>query len=177
MAEQQIINIGQVPNDGSGDSLRVAFGKINNNFTNLFETSTSTSNSYTSGNTANQVIFETPANTFTQGYFTIRSKDPGTNFSQAIQLFAQIRPDATEVKFTGYGFNSFGDPLASFDMDISGGNVRILCSPLTEQSVFHFISSQVLFQGENIPGLDIALDGYVDSVMSTENDFIISTED
>ena len=29
---QEIINIGTLPNDGEGDPLRVAFGKINNNF-------------------------------------------------------------------------------------------------------------------------------------------------
>ena len=33
---QEIINIGTLPNDGSGDPLRVAFQKINNNFTQLF---------------------------------------------------------------------------------------------------------------------------------------------
>jgi hypothetical protein len=35
MAEQEFINIGATPNDGNGDPLRVAFGKINNNFSNL----------------------------------------------------------------------------------------------------------------------------------------------
>ena len=33
---QQIIDTGAVPNDGSGDPLRQAFDKINNNFANLF---------------------------------------------------------------------------------------------------------------------------------------------
>jgi hypothetical protein len=33
---QEIINIGTLPNDGSGDPLRVAFGKINNNFGELY---------------------------------------------------------------------------------------------------------------------------------------------
>ena len=35
MATQEIINIGTLPNDGEGDPLRVAFAKINNNFSNL----------------------------------------------------------------------------------------------------------------------------------------------
>jgi hypothetical protein len=34
---QQIINIGALPNDGTGDPLRIAYGKINNNFDQLFE--------------------------------------------------------------------------------------------------------------------------------------------
>lgn len=33
---QQIINIGTLPNDGSGDPLRVAFQKSNDNFTELY---------------------------------------------------------------------------------------------------------------------------------------------
>ncbi len=33
---QEIINTGDLPNDGSGDPLREAFEKINNNFANLF---------------------------------------------------------------------------------------------------------------------------------------------
>ena len=36
---QQVINIGTAPNDGLGDPLRTAFGKTNNNFTQLFSTS------------------------------------------------------------------------------------------------------------------------------------------
>ena len=52
----EIIQIGATPNDGSGDPLRVAFGKINNNFANLSSTAVISSNTYTTGNTANQVI-------------------------------------------------------------------------------------------------------------------------
>lgn len=33
---QEIINIGALPNDGTGDPLRVAFTKVNNNFSSLF---------------------------------------------------------------------------------------------------------------------------------------------
>lgn len=33
---KQIINIGTVPNDGTGDTLRVSFGKTNNNFSELY---------------------------------------------------------------------------------------------------------------------------------------------
>ena len=32
MAVQETINIGALPNDGDGDPLRTAVGKINNNF-------------------------------------------------------------------------------------------------------------------------------------------------
>ena len=33
---QQLINLGTLPNDGSGDPLRLAFEKINNNFTQIY---------------------------------------------------------------------------------------------------------------------------------------------
>jgi len=33
---QQIINIGTLPNDGTGDPLRTAYGKINDNFDELY---------------------------------------------------------------------------------------------------------------------------------------------
>ena len=33
----EIINLGLLPNDGAGDSIRVAFDKINTNFSALFE--------------------------------------------------------------------------------------------------------------------------------------------
>ena len=63
-------------------------------------------------------------------------------------------------------------------MDVSGSNVRVLVDPITEASLFHFISSQIMYVGDPIPGLDIQLDGYpIDQVMSTENDYNITTED
>lgn len=34
---KQIINIGQTPNDNSGDPIRVSFNKINENFTELYK--------------------------------------------------------------------------------------------------------------------------------------------
>jgi hypothetical protein len=34
-----------------------------------------------------------------------------------------------------------------------------------------------MFVGNAIPGLELALDGYVDSVMTTEDDEILTTED
>ncbi len=62
-------------------------------------------------------------------------------------------------------------------MDVVGGNVRVLCTPLVTSSVFHFVSSQIMFIGTPVPGLELALDGYVDSVMTTEDDEILTTED
>ena len=103
MATQEIINIGTLPNDGEGDPLRVAFAKINNNFSNLFATFVNTSDSYSVGNAAGQIIFETSANTFTMGEVFIYTADPGTNNSQTIQLFAQLNQAQDDVKLRGMG--------------------------------------------------------------------------
>ena len=177
MATQEIINIGTLPNDGEGDPLRVAFAKINNNFSNLFATFVNTSNSYTVGNTAGQVIFETPANAFTMGEMFIYTADAGTEESQTIQLFAQINQAGDDVKFTGYGSTFFGSSLSTYDMTVVDGNVQILANPLTDDTLFHFIGSQNMWIGANVPGLFMQLDGYVNGmVVSTENDLNVTTE-
>lgn len=176
MATQEIINIGTLPNDGEGDPLRVAFAKINNNFSNLFATYVNTSNSYSVGNTAGQIIFETPANAFTMGDVFIYTADASTLESQTIKLSAQLNQAGDAVKFTGYGSTFFGNALASYDMAVVGGNVQILVNPLTDDTLFHFIGSQNLWMGANVVGLFLELDGYVDSVMTTENDLIVQTE-
>jgi hypothetical protein len=176
MATQEIINIGTLPNDGEGDPLRVAFGKINNNFSNLFATFVNTSDSYSVGNAAGQVIFETPANTFTMGEMFIYTADSSTLESQTIKLAAQINQAGDEVKFSGYGSTFFGNALASYDMAVVGGNIQILVNPLTEDTLFHFIGSQALWMGANVAGLFFQLDGYVDAIMTTENDLIVQTE-
>ena len=66
---------------------------------------------------------------------------------------------------------AFKEPTAVVD-----GNVQILVEPLTDDTLFHFIGSQNLWMGANVMGLFLELDGYVDSVVSTENDFIVQTE-
>jgi hypothetical protein len=177
MATQEVILVGALPNDGTGDPLRVAFQKINNNFSNLFSTSYNTSEAISVGNTSGQVVFETPANTFTQGMFQVRSYDPGTPDTQNVNISASITNNLAGIRFTAYGTTFVGNALCRYDMDIAGGNVRLKVDPLVNTVVFHFVSSQVTTQGVPPPGLDIQLDGYpVGSIMSTENDLLITTE-
>jgi hypothetical protein len=177
MATQEIINIGTLPNDGEGDPLRVAFAKINNNFSNLFATFVNTTTSYSVGNTPGQIIFETPANTFTMGEMFVYSADTGTNNSQSIKLFAQINQAGDEVKFTGTGATFFGNALSSYNMTVADGNVQILANPLVDEPLVHFIGSQNLWIGADIPGIPLELDGYVaNSTMATEVDQTVTTE-
>lgn len=178
MATQEIINVGAVPNDGDGDPLRVAFQKVNNNFTNLFSTATFVSNTYSVGNTAGQVIWSTPANTMTTATFFVRSSDPGTNNSQTVTITSQLSANSNNVKFTAYGTTFFGNAITSYDMGVVGGNVLLKVNPETGNTLLHFISASVFFVGNNVPGLNIELDGYVPgSVMETENNLLITTEE
>ena len=176
MATQQIINIGTLPNDGEGDPLRVAFAKINNNFSNLFSTFINLSSSFTVGNTPGQLIFETPANTFTMGQFYIYAADANTDQSQSIQLSAQLNTANDDVKFSGYGSTFFGNALSRYDMSVVDGNVQIYADPLTSETIYHFIGSINMWQGANVPGLFIGIDGYSNTIMSTENNLNMETE-
>lgn len=173
---QEYINVGATANDGTGDPLRVAFEKINNNFSNLFFTGTTTYTVYTVGNIPGQVIFETPANTFTQASFMIRSSDTGTPDSQEITITAQISNDNANVKYTGYGTTFFGNALTRYSMDVLDGNVRLMADPLVDEVLLHFIAAHVTFIGDTANGINIALNGYTDSVMATENLVDITTE-
>jgi len=172
---QLVINIGTVPNDGEGDPLRTAFQKINNNFTQLFTTGIFTYEAYTFDDSADQVIFETPANLFTQGNFQINSNNPDTSDSQNMTLTISISNDLTSVKWVGHNGLYFNDPVTNYDVDIDGGNVRILASPLLDDTVFHFIAAQITFS-ENIPGTPLALEGTSGDILGTENLIPITTE-
>jgi len=172
---QEYINIGNTPNDGQGDPLRVAFNKINNNFSNLFFTTTNTTISYTVG-LADQIIFETEVNEFTQAEFQIRSTDSEGPNSQSILISAQIKNSGLGVRWTGYGTTFEGDALTRYNMDVIGGNVVIIAQPIADTTMTHFIASSVTWQGSLLPGLDIGLDGYINSVMSTQDDLNITTE-
>jgi hypothetical protein len=143
---QEYINVGVTPNDGLGDPLRTAFGKINNNFSNLFFTTVTSTSANTTGLTANQVIYEYPANAFTQGVFQIRSSNSANN-SQAITISAQITNSNTSVKFTGYGLTFSGNAVTNYNMDVNSGNIRILVNPIANANITHFIASQVTYAG------------------------------
>jgi hypothetical protein len=108
--------------------------------------------------------------------FQIRSSDPGTPNSQDITISAQLTNNNDAVKFTGYAMTFAGNALTRYDMDVSSGNVRILANPIANAYILHFIASQVTFLGDPIPGVDIALNGYANSVMGTESNDIITTE-
>lgn len=173
---QEIINIGAAPNDGEGDPLRTAFEKINNNFTQLYSTGFFTSNAYSAGTTAGQVIFETPVETFTQAVFQINSNDVSSTDSENITLTASILTDGSEIKWTGHSTIFNGNVLTEYDMDIFDSNVRILVNPLIDTDIFHFISAQITWTGVPVLGLNLIVDGTSNPDIDTENNFNLQTE-
>ena len=143
---QEIINIGSSPNDGAGDPLRTAFEKINTNFSQLFATKTGAIEATTTG-LSTQVIFETPVDSFTQGKFEINSASANTSASQNIILSSAITNDNLDVKFTAFGGIFNGSPISRYDMDVDSGNVRVLCVPLADVTMQHYILYQIGFVG------------------------------
>jgi len=175
---QEYINIGESPNDGNGDPLRTAFSKINNNFSNLFLTTTTTSTAYTNGNTANQVILEVPVVEFYQGEFQIRSSDSGTPDMQNITLTASITNNLAGVRFTGHSTLFRGNAICRYNMDVLAGNVRVLISPLADIGIEHFIAAYITYPEQVVvSGIEIALDGYANGyLLGTQDNLILTTE-
>lgn len=176
---QELINIGTSPNDGAGDPLRVAFQKINNNFTQLFTAGYQQYQSVTFDNTPDQVIFEIPANLFTQGTFQINSANPATNDSQNIVLVAGIYNDGTDVGWTGRNTIINNTAVVSgYDINIEpiSGNLQILVNPIPDATLNHLISAQVQVSDFTV-GTPIGLDGYESGdALGTENGLVLTTE-
>ena len=177
MAVPETINIGALPNDGEGDPLRTAFQKINNNFTQIFSTGFFTSNAYSTGNSANQVIFTSPVETFTQGIFQVNSNDTSSTDTENITLNVSVINDGSGLKWNGHNTLYYGNVLTGYDMDIFDSNVRILVNPLIDTTIFHFISAQITWTGVPVPGLNLITNDSVDpQFIDTENDFNLETE-
>jgi len=164
--------VGTEPNDATGDPLRTAFQKINNNFVFLQQASSNIADAVTLDDTPNQVIFEYSANTFTQGLFQIKSYNEDNNDSQDVMLQAQLSNDGTQVKFTGYGSSFFGNNVCTYDMTVSSGNVQILVSPLDDVVLNHFISYQITWTGSLGLGSPIASETQGDLITEYGNAFI-----
>lgn len=176
--QQEVINIGALPNDGQGDPLRVAFQKINNNFAALFSTDSYTSEAYSVGLTPGQVIWECPVNNFTQATIQIDTSNTENQDTQNITITAAIHNNYSNVRWSGHSTLFAGNACTRYDMDISAGNVRLLVNPLLNTTLLHFIAAQVtVFTGDQSPGLPIGLDGYpVGNQMAAENGLSLATE-
>jgi hypothetical protein len=171
----ELVNIGTNPNDGEGDPLRTAFSKINNNFVWMQQTSTEISSVVTLDDTANQVAWEYPADEFTQVLIQVQSFREGSNDSQNALIGASIYNDQSDVKYTIYGITNVGAWLTQYDMDVSGGNVRLLVSPLQNEAITHFIATQVTWIGDLGIGSTMIAEGGAGLVTESGN-VLITTE-
>lgn len=171
----QLVNTGALPNDGEGDPLRTAFQKINNNFIFMQQASTQITSSVTLNNAPNQSIWEYPADEFTQCIIQIQSYREDNNDSQNALIGASIYNDLSDVKYTIYGVTNVGNWLTSYDMDVEGGNVRLIVSPLQNVPITHFISYQVTYSGDLGLGVGMITEGGASLVTETGN-VTITTE-
>lgn len=175
--EMEIINVGNLPNDGEGDPLRIAFIKINNNFARLSSTSWNITESVTIGNTANQVIFTTPANSFTQGTFIVKSYNPSNNDFQNITLSIATNNDNSNLKWTGYGTTFNGNSVTRYNCTVAMGNVNILVSPIPNVVLNHFINYQVTDVNDLGVGTLLLAEGISgEPILTTESGVGITTE-
>jgi hypothetical protein len=175
--ELEVINIGNLPNDGEGDPLRVAFSKINNNFAKLSSTAWNITEAITVGNIANQVIFTTQANAFTQGTFVVKTYNPANNDFQNITLSITTNNDNSNLKFTGYGTTFNGNSLTRYNCTVASGNVNILVSPIPNVVLNHFINYQVTDVNDLGVGMLLLAEGISgDPYLITESGLGITTE-
>lgn len=171
----EIIDVGTEANDGTGDPLRTAFQKVNNNFAFIQQTSSNIAEAVTLDDTADQVVWEWPANVFTQGLLQVKSYNSDNNDSQDVMLQVQVANDGSDVKFTGYGSSFIGNNICTYDMAVVSGNVVLTVSPLANLPFNHFISYQVTWIGSL--GLGSMLLTQADGNLVTESaNVFITTE-
>lgn len=171
----EFINLGSSPNDGEGDPLRVAFAKVNNNFIYTQQTATNIIESITLNDDQGQVIFNYPADAFTQGQFQIKSYNQDNNDSQDVLISVQTLNDLSDVKFTAYGTTINGTVLTSYNMDIDNGNVRLMVNPLQNVVINHFITYQITWQGDLGTGITITSESG-ESLITELGNVTITTE-
>lgn len=171
----QLVNIGALPNDGTGDPLRTAFQKINNNFIYLERTSTNITNAVTTDNTPDQIIFEYPADQFTQAVFQVQSYTDNNLDSQNIIISAQIHNDLSDVTWAASSITNVGNWLTQYGMDVDSGNVRLKVSPIQNVVITHFIAYQITFAGDLNYGTPLITEDEKDITIEAGN-AVLTTE-
>jgi hypothetical protein len=129
---KQTINIGTTPNDGTGDALRNAFTKVNDNFTEVYNSANPqlVSATYSNGTTVTGTLTETlsqslliPANTFlSNGMLDVlcRIDKIGTNAQVAFRMYKNTSNTLTGATLiatlsSGMSFiNLFGQGIRNF---------------------------------------------------------------
>lgn len=175
MAQLEVINVGATANDGTGDPLRIAFEKVNNNFAALWGSNFNSLEAVTMGNTPGQIIFTIPVTSFTQATFQINSSDQASNNSQNITINAAINNAKNNIKWTGHSTLFFGNAVSGYNMTVAGGNVNLVANPIPNVQLRHWIVYQVT-DNPSIPGSSLLLEQGSNDFLGTENLQIVATE-
>ena len=96
----------------------------------------------TTATTANQVITSVSATTYRTFKFVIQAVDATAGKYQSQEIMA-IHNGST-VAHTEYTAINVGGAVATYDVDISGSNVRLLCTPLSANSTVFKVSMQLI---------------------------------
>jgi hypothetical protein len=102
----------------------------------------------------------------------IQSYREDNDDTQNALIGASIHSMGDAVSFTTYGITNTGDWLTRYNMDVSGGNVRLLVTPLQDQVIQHFIAYQVTFAGDLGLGVGMISEGGAELVTESGNVFI-----
>ena len=129
---QQIINVGAAANDGTGDPLRDAYIKCNNNFTELYLSNGSvTSVSVVPANGITGTVANpntTPAITLALGAIT-----PTT--VNGVQFIGASSPKLTVIGTCGIENNNTGDQTISLTGDVTGSGTGTFSATITSGAV------------------------------------------
>jgi hypothetical protein len=174
---QEIINIGTLPNDGEGDPLRVAFTKINNNFSQIFN-SLGQAEGATAGDAPGQVIFTYPISDFVQGMFQINSSDQIAN-TQNITINTSKTTEVAPPTVINSALNTMSYPpgvaITTYDIVVVGEEVQIQINPLINVDMYHYVSYRISTSGA--VAAPMTLNGYpTGTALNTQDEINITTQ-
>lgn len=135
----QTINIGTLPNDTTGDPLRSAFTKINNNFAEQY----STVNVTTLDDSPGCVLLTIPIGTVSHALLQITSRSTTTTAFQSQMMSVVLTNDAGDVAFTTFGALNNGANVADIYPELVPGNLQISCQALSNTAITHTITYRV----------------------------------
>jgi hypothetical protein len=97
----------------------------------------------TADDTANQVVYQLPVESFSNGKFEISSRETGSQNSQLATLTVRKSNDGTTVGHAVYGTLFAGTAITTYDAVVAGGNMRLTVSPLLDTTIVHTITYQI----------------------------------
>ena len=146
---KQVIGIGTTANDGTGDQVRVAFDKTNQNFTELYDSQLSTSDDLTEGATNkylldDSVVYNKLGTEFTSSA-AIAASD--IDFSTA-QVFTKTLASNTTFTFSNASIGMVKDVILTGDFTIAFPAGTKIASGTYDGTVSNFIQIVVVGSGD-----------------------------